>query len=156
MRKLLEAVSLAILAALFLVVGFALYGPDRLPAQIPTHFDAAGNANGWGSPLALLSLPIIALGVYLAMTVVARFPAMFSYPVPVTDENRPRLEALTLDMIAWLKAETAGLCAAITWVWVCAIRHPGQGFSPLWVLIFVGAILVTVGLYIRAMFRTEI
>ena len=154
MRKTLNAISLATLAALFLVAGFALYGPDRLPARIPTHFDAAGHANGWGSPLALLSLPIIAFGVYLLMTVVARFPSAFNYPVTVTDENRPRLEAMTLDLLAWMKAETAGLFAIITWVWLQAIRHSGQGFSPLWVLVFAGAILVTIVWYIRAMART--
>jgi hypothetical protein len=37
--------------------------------------------------------------------VVARFPSAFNFPVGVTAENRPLLEALTLDMIAWLKME---------------------------------------------------
>lgn len=153
MCKLLEAVSLATLAALFLFVGFAFFGPDRLPARIPTHFDAAGNANSWGSPFALLTLPAVALGVYLLLTVTARFPSTFNYPVEVTAENRPRLEALTVDLLAWLKTEIVCLSAAITWVWMQAVRHSGQKFSPLWVLVFAGAVLVTVAGYFWAMFR---
>lgn len=155
MRKILDLISLAILAALFLTVGLALYGAARLPARIPTHFDAAGNANGWGSPLALLFLPFIALGVYLLLTVAARFSALFNYPgwIKITDENRPRLEALTVDLLAWMKAEMVCLFAAITWIWLHAIRRPEKGFSPLWTLTVAGAILVTIACYIRAMVR---
>jgi len=50
MRKLLEAVSVAGLVALYWFTWSALYGPNRLPDRVPTHFDAAGNPNAWGSP----------------------------------------------------------------------------------------------------------
>ena len=153
MRKILELISLAILAALFVVGGFEVFGPNRLPARIPTHFDTSGNANGWSSPSALLLLPLIALGVYVAMTVVSRFPETFNYPVTVTAENRPRLEALALDLLAWMKAEVAILAVAVMWIWLGAIQHPGQAHSPLWVLVFVGAILATAAWFIGATVR---
>ncbi len=105
MRRTLEVVSLAGLAVLFWITWRAFYGPDPLPARIPTHFDIAGNPNGWGSPSSLLLLPAVALAIYLGMTVVSKFPSAFNYPVRVTPENRPRLQALTLQMIAWLKTE---------------------------------------------------
>jgi uncharacterized membrane protein len=153
MRMTLNGISLVLLAGLFLMAGFAFYGPDKLPARIPTHFDAAGHANGWGSPHTLFLLPIIALGVYLLLTVVARFPGAFNYPVEVTPENRPRLEALALDLLAWVKAEMAGMFAAVAWMMLYAIHHSGRGFSPLWILVLAGTILITAAMYIGAMVR---
>ena len=47
MRKTLEAVGLGALAVLFWDTYRALYGPDPLPDRIPTHFDIAGQPNGW-------------------------------------------------------------------------------------------------------------
>jgi len=40
----------------------------RLPERIPTHFNAAGEANGWGSPdslWVLLVLQVLVCGLFL-------------------------------------------------------------------------------------------
>lgn len=55
MRKLAEALAVAAFAVLAWLTWAALYGPNRLPDSVPTHFDAAGNANGWGSPSGMVS-----------------------------------------------------------------------------------------------------
>jgi len=81
MRKSLEAVALAALAFQAWITYRAFFGPDPLPAKIPTHFDAAGNPNAWGSPATLLFLPAIAVFIYLLFTVVTRFPSAFNYSV---------------------------------------------------------------------------
>ena len=105
MRKILELAGILALGLLVYLTWAALNGPNRLPDRVPTHFDAAGNANAWGSPNGLIIMPVIAAGVYLLMTIVARFPAAFNYPVRVTPVNLPRLQSITLDMIAWIKVE---------------------------------------------------
>ncbi|MGA3136867.1 MAG: DUF1648 domain-containing protein [Terracidiphilus sp.] len=153
MRRTLEAVSLGALAVLFWVTYHALHGPDRLPARIPTHFDAAGNPNGWGSPSSLLLLPALALAIYLLITVVSQFPSAFNYPVRVTPENRPRLEALTLQMIAWLKTETICLFAWIQWVIVESARQGRLSVSLAEMPLFILAIFGTIAWHIVAMFR---
>lgn len=153
MRQMLNTLALAILCALFCVVFLAIYGPHPLPASIPVHFDNAGHVNGWGSPFTLFFLPGVALAVYAIMALVAQFPESFNYPVRVTDENRSRLEELTYDLMAWMKFEIVCLCSAITWLWLQSIRHPGNAFSPLWILVFVGIVLATVAGYIVAMAR---
>jgi len=50
----------------------------RLPARIPTHFNAAGEANGWGSPDTLwflLLVQVLICGLLLAMPLLGgRYP----------------------------------------------------------------------------------
>ncbi|MGA8042149.1 MAG: DUF1648 domain-containing protein [Terracidiphilus sp.] len=131
----------------------AVWGPDALPERIPTHFDAAGNANGWGSPAMLLLLPVIGAGVYLAMGVVARFPGAFNYPVQVRPEFRERAQELTLEMIAWLRAELACLFLVLQWMIIEAARS-GQGKAfPLVMPPFLVVVLGTIGWFVLALVR---
>jgi uncharacterized membrane protein len=153
MRKSLEALGLMALAALVWVTCTALNGASRLPDRIPTHFDAAGKPNGWGSPSMLIVMPVIALAIYLLMSVVARFPSAFNYPVRVTPENLTRLQAVTLDMLAWLKTELACMFAVLQWAIIRSARsgegHLLSAILPVSILIIFG----TVGWHIVALFR---
>jgi uncharacterized membrane protein len=153
MRKNLEVIGLAALALLVWITYSALYGPNPLPGRIPTHFDFAGNPNGWGSPTALLLFPAVAATIYLAMTILARFPSTFSYPVTVTTENRPRLQKLTLSMVAWLKVELVCLFAWIQWSIVAAARHGHSGLSLALIPVSILVILGTVVWFIVALLR---
>jgi uncharacterized membrane protein len=149
----LETIGIGALAFLLGITCAALYGPQRLPAWIPTHFDLAGHPNGWGSSSVLPLFPVVALVLYLGMTIVGRIPSAFNYPVRVTAENRPRLEALTLQMIAWLKTEIVCLFAWIQWTIVDSARQGRLNMSPLQMPLFVLAILATIVGHIAAMFR---
>jgi len=155
MRKIAELFSLAALAALALITVNAFYGPHRLPARIPVHFDAAGQPNGWGSPSALLLLPAVGAGLYLLFTLVSRFPSAFNYPVKVTEFNRERLQQLAVEVLALMKAEILVLFALMDFAWVHAIRNPGHGLGSLTVGIFVAVILATVFGYMAAMIRAS-
>jgi len=153
MRKTLEAVSLIALAALVFITVRAFYGPDSLPASIPTHFNAAGQADGYGSPHMLLVFPIIAIVLYLLMTLVSRFPAAFNFPVRVTPLNRQRLEGLALSMIAWLKVELVIVFAWIENEAIAAARQPAHHFSPLPMPLLLALVFATCIIHIVAMFK---
>ena len=154
MRKLLEAIGLVGLAALVWLTYSALYGLNRLPDRVPTHFDAAGNPTGWGSPHGMIFMPVTAGALYLLMSVAARFPLAFHYPVRVTDRILPRLQAVTLNMLAWVKAELVWLFVVLQWVF---IRTARAGEGHLFRVILPGVLVVilsTVGWYIVALLRT--
>ncbi len=155
MRKNLEAIGLCALALLVFITLRALYGPHRLPGRIPTHFGADGRPDAWGPATMLLILPAIALGLYVLMTVVARHPSAFNYPVRVTPQNRPRLQAVALGMIAWLKIELACLFAAIQWFTIQVAGHPGRGLPPALMPVALVAIFATIAWHIAAMFRAR-
>jgi len=153
MRKVLEIVSLAALAVLVFVTLRAFFGPARLPDRIPIHFNAAGQADGWGSPAMLLVFPAIAVVIYLLMSLVSRFPAAFNFPVRVTALNRQRLEDLALGMIAWLKTEIVIFFAWIESDAIGAARHPGQHLSAQLMPALLTAVFTTCIVYIAAMFK---
>ncbi len=155
MRRTLEAVSLS---ALFLVLGITFYavnGPNPLPSRIATHFDYAGHVDGWGETSMLWLFPIVASFIYGTMTLVARYPAAFNYPVRVTTENRARLQAAALDMVLWLKAE---LVCLFTWIQYEIIQSARQGRSTLphlLVPVVIAGIFGTIIWYFVAMQRAS-
>lgn len=153
MRKVLEAIGIVALLFLGWITWRALAGPDHLPDRIPTHFDIAGQPNGWGSPNSLWLLPAVGLLIYLTISVVARFPGAFNYPVRVTSGNRDALQQLALNMIAWLKAELACLFAGIQLAIIDAARQLRSGFSPLFLPLSLLIVFGTIGWHFVAMRR---
>jgi hypothetical protein len=153
MRKSLESISLAALAFMFWLYWSARFGPGRLTGSIPTHFNFAGQPDAWGKPTMLPVLPVVAAATYLLITLVARFSSTFNFPVKVTAENRPRLEALTLDMLVWLKMEIVCLFAWIQWSTIEVSRQGRGGLSPALLPVFLVAIFGTIGWFIVAMRR---
>jgi uncharacterized membrane protein len=153
MRKTLEAISLAAFVFMFWLYWNARFGPGRLPDRVPTHFNIAGQPNAWGKPPVLPLMLIVAVLLYLGMTLVARFPSIFNYPVEVTAENRALLEALVLDLIAWLKTEIVCLFAWIQWSTIEVARQGRGVLSPALLPVFLVTLFGTLAWFIMAMFR---
>ena len=153
MRKNLEIIGLAALAVICWITATAYYGPTHLPDKIPTHFNLVGNPDGWGSPATLLLLPIIAMFTYALITVVSFFPATFNYPVRVTPVNRARLQALSLQMVAWLKVDLACLFTWLQWSILDTVRTGHGRLSPWIVPIFLVVVFGTCIAHVVAMFR---
>jgi hypothetical protein len=152
MRKWLEGIALLVLGLHLAITVRALFGSDHLPERIPIQFDATDHPTAWGSPAMLILLPAITLIIYLLFTVVTRFPGAFNYPVRVTSFNRPRIENLALDMMAWLKVEIVGVLTWMQWVTIEAARNPNRyipGMTPAALV----AVFATVSVYIVAMYR---
>jgi hypothetical protein len=154
MRRTLEIIGIAALAFMCWVTYGAVYGADRLPDRIATHFKLNGQPDGWGSPTILLLIPAIALANYAGLTIVARFPSMFNYPVRMTDENRARLQAVALNMIVWIKVESVSLFAWIEWAIIGAAREGRFRLPAVLAAVCFAAIFATIAWYIVAMFRT--
>jgi uncharacterized membrane protein len=153
MRKTAEFLSLAALAALAFITINSFYGPHPLPGQIPTHFDARGQVNGWGSPRSLFFFLLFSIAMYLLLTVVSRFPSLFNYPVKVTELNRPQLEQLALSLLSWTKAEMLVFFVWIEFAMVQAARYPDRGLAPYPLGVFGVIVIATIFGHIVAMFR---
>jgi uncharacterized membrane protein len=153
MRKILEWIGLTALAVLLWNTYQAIYGPHALPDSIPTHFDILGNANGWGKPTMLLLPPLVTAILYLVLTVVAHYPALFNYPVAVNTSNRIRLESLAMELFAVLKLEVVYSFVFVQQAYILAARYTHGlpiALLPTIVLVF----LATVVWYLVAMVRT--
>ena len=131
---------------------YAVMGPHPLPPRIPTHFDLAGRPNGWGQPGMLWLLPAIATIIVGLMCLVARHPRAFNYPLRVTPATRPRLEAITLGMIGWLRLEIAALFLTTQYAIIHSARAGQNRLSPAFVPIALLVVIGTVVWHIRALF----
>jgi uncharacterized membrane protein len=153
MRKWLEAICLAGMAFIFWITYHALNGPEPLPNKIPTHFDAAGNANGWGPPSTLWFLPVVAVALYLFITVISLIPTGIGSTARLTMESRARLQVLTRQMVAWTKVEMICFFACIQWFILSTIRQGSGTFPATLVPIFLVAVFANVGWHTVAIFR---
>lgn len=85
-----------VLEAVFVVVAIIVWGliiwmVHQAPDIVPTHFDASGNPNAYGSP-ARVTIPciIITIGALICM-VVAYFPRHINMPVKITNIRQVEL-----------------------------------------------------------------
>lgn len=153
MRKALEVIAVIGLVFVLVLTAYALYGPHPLTGRIATHFDAAGKPNGWGTPAMLWFIPGVAVFVYALMTLVVRFPASFNYPFRVTPRTRPVLEALTLQMVTWLKAELLVTFAWIQWGTIRSAREGRLALSTFFLPAVIGIVFGTIFAHFVAMRR---
>jgi Protein of unknown function (DUF1648) len=126
-----------------------------LPATVPVHFDLTGVADGYGSKQTLLTLPAVAVALYLMLTIVVRFTDAFNFPVAVTGSNRQGLETLAIDMVGWLKVETTWIFAWLTLAAVSAAAGKSRGLGLAFAPLSIGAIAVTIILFTYRMNRAR-
>jgi len=155
MRRLLDLLSFATLVVLLLITGFSLVGPARLPDKVATHLDSLGQADAWASRSSFEIFPVIAVVVFLALTVVAAYSSLAKYADQADADRTPPLEAIILRLIVWLKFE---LMAMFTFMQLSSLqgaRHPDQpsSFWSIGTWVMVGAIFLTIVRYVMAMVR---
>jgi hypothetical protein len=153
MRKSLEAAALGLLCLTWGWTAAAIFGSDPLPVRIPVHFDLAGAPDRWGSRGTLWLIPLMAAVIYTLMTLVARYPSGFNFPMRIKPATRPRLESIALNLIGWLKVEVVGL---FFWIQFQAIQYARNGrgeLSPAFLPLVLVAIFGTIAGHIIAMRR---
>lgn len=141
--------ALAVVGLLALLVVTAFWWA-RLPEIIPTHFDAAGHPNAYGTKASFFLLPGVLAFVLALFAVLSRFPWLFNYPVRITGENAARQYVRGRTLLAVLAAVLAWLFTFIQWeIGVAATEQSGLAFSPALIIIFVvGFPLAMIGLIV--------
>lgn len=149
----LELVPLMLLVASF---NFVVANYGRLPQKIPTHFDAAGNPDGWGAKGILILLLVVEVGLlYLPST-------MFAYALSAVGDFRPMInlpgkrqwtpdqaEAVRVWVLRLMFVTKTLAIGLLTFILYNAIKvaqgKPGSLFWVVWVLV---AVLVVSTLFI--------
>lgn len=153
MRKGLETAALILLCLEWGWTARAIFGPDPLPAQIPAHFGLDGRPNRWGTPGMLWLTPVIATIIYGLMTLVARYPSAFNFPMRVRPADRPRLEAIALNLLSCLKAEVLGIFFWIQYQTIQVVRRGPGEFSRVFIPAALVAVFATISWHIFVMRR---
>lgn len=89
--------------ALIALWGLTLVHFSDLPNTIPTHYNAAGKIDAYGSKNTIFILPIIGSVLFAGLTVLNRFPHIFNYPTEITPDNALRQYTNATRMIRVLK-----------------------------------------------------
>lgn len=110
MDQVLELLGWGVLLALWVWTGTSY---SSLPDTIPTHFNAAGVADGFGRKVSIVGLPVIATLLYVGLTVLNRFPHIFNFPTSITQDNALRQYTNATRMIRYLK-----LILVLVFAWI--------------------------------------
>jgi uncharacterized membrane protein len=148
--RLLEGVSAALLILLW--AGTLLFY-SRLPEQIPTHFNAAGEADGFGSRQGIFALPAVATIIYIGMTLINRFPHLYNYPMQVTVENAARLYASATRLIRVLKLSVVIIFGSIVFLTYRSALTEAKGLGSWFLPLVLAVTLLPTLVFIVKAFR---
>ncbi len=132
-QRIAAVLAPAILAGLLVYLAIIYH---TLPETIPTHFNFAGEPDGWGSRGTVWILPIVGAVTDITMLLVGLFPQAWNTGTKITVFNRARVFRLVRHLLADLRLGMALMWAAIT---LFTVRGEGSGG---WLLIAVTMFLV--------------
>ena len=114
----------------------ALYFLPSLPAQVPLHWNLAGQIDGYGPPLSILQMPLIALGLNL----------MLSF-LPLIDPKRQNYQKFA-GVYHMLRLILSLFFAGLTGILLYSATHPGALQVTSLVLAGIGLMLSFIGNYL--------
>ncbi len=98
--KMMEASGWMLLLAFWLYT-FANY--PQLPDTIPTHFNALGEADGFGDKSSIYMLPFLSSVFFFVLTGLNFFPHVFNFPVAITEANALKQYTMATRFMRYLK-----------------------------------------------------
>jgi hypothetical protein len=117
---------------------------NSLPEKLPSHFGLDGTPNHYASRDMVLLVAGFSIGMYFLLLVLQRFPHSMNLPRKLGDPDRPRVEALGVEMIGWLRLELAWTFAYILWAVVQVGMRRSDGLGGGFIYISVGAVFGTI------------
>jgi uncharacterized membrane protein len=88
---------------LFIMLALTVYTFIKLPASIPTHFNAAGHANSYDNKAVILIFPILGTTFYFVFTLFNKVPYLFNYMTKITPENARQQYITATRMLRFVK-----------------------------------------------------
>ncbi len=80
-------IDLVSLTLLIVMVIYTIMNYSELSETIPTHFNASGEADGYGDKRFIWLLPSIGVVMFILLSTVNRYPHLHNYMVNITEEN---------------------------------------------------------------------
>lgn len=129
---------------------------SKLPPEVPTHWNGAGEITSYGPRGAVWLLPVINLLLVYGLQFAGRTPLdMFNYPVGITEENAAAQHRIALELLAVVRMICALLLFVVTYFVVATAASGENKFSePIFWLLMVG-LFAAIGYYIWRAFAQE-
>jgi uncharacterized membrane protein len=150
--QIFELLGWGVLLALWIWTGTSY---SSLPDTIPTHFNAAGEADGFGTKVSIVGLPLIATLLYIGLTLLNRFPHSFNFPTPITQDNALRQYTNATRMIRYLKLILVVVFAGISFQTIQQANGTGEGLGIWFLPLTLGLIFMPLLYFVIKSFQTK-
>ncbi len=117
-------------------------GFPKLPEQIPSHFNAAGQVDAYSEKTSIFILPIIATILYIGMTILNKYPHIYNYPARVTVENARHLYTSATRLIRVLKLAVIVIFSGIVFMTYKTSLTNGDGLGAWFLPLAVGLMIL--------------
>ena len=138
----------AVLVLLIAVWVFIIIALQKAPDVVPSHFDAAGRANSYGSKYGILFVTIFTSIAGVIMLGCAYFPHTINLPVRI---KTPRQYLLAIRMVRVLSLVLLVLTAVIGYTSLVAYNEP----SAIPILTVVGVMFAVIIVFTLLIFRAK-
>ncbi|SDN72380.1 DUF1648 domain-containing protein [Bacillus sp. OK048] len=82
---------------------FLIYNWNRLPDEVPAHYNALGEVDRWGSKMELLIFPIVGAFIAVLMQLLEKFPESHNYPERLNKKNAKEFYLISRKLVNQLK-----------------------------------------------------
>ena len=127
---------------------------SNLPEIIPTHYNGAGQPDGFVGKANILTLPLIATVLFVGLTILNKYPHIFNYPTGVTQENALRLYTNATRMIRYLKFTIVAIFGLITFKTIQNVNGEAKGLGNMFLPVSLGLIFIPLAYFLLKSFRT--
>lgn len=124
--KVIEAICLIIIIVLWMGTIFSY---SNLPNEIPTHFNAAGEADDFSDKSSIFFLLLLATIIYVGITILNQHPHLYNYLSPVTADNARQLYTTATRVIRMIKLATVLILSGIVYMTIRTAADPNSGLG---------------------------
>jgi len=149
-KRLLELVSIA---GIIYIAYALLHNWGSIPERVPSHFGLDGRPDAYAAKSSILLLPVIGFVIYLAITILDRYPYLFSYIWKITPENAYRQYQLAGTMLSAMKAEVIWIFNYIALSAIKISLGKSDSLSPLFLPIMLLVIFGPICLYLYVSYK---
>lgn len=126
-----------------------------LPETIPTHFNAGGVPDAYGTKKTIFTLPIIASILFVGLSILNKFPHTFNYSVKITPENAAAQYANSMRMMRVLKFSMSFISLLISIQTIRTAIGEATGLGWWFMLVVLGLIVAPLVYFLNKSYRLE-
>ena len=137
--------------ALLTIWALTISSYSNLPDTIPTHYNGAGQIDGFGKKVNILILPLIATAFFVGLTILNKFPHIFNYPTKINKDNALRQYTNITKMNRYLKLVFVIIFGLLAYKTIQNTDGLGSWFLPL----TIGLFFIPLTYFVVKAFRTK-
>lgn len=150
--KTIEIIGWLLICAVW---GLTILNYTSLPDIIPTHYNGAGVADGFGEKWMILTLPLVATVLFIGITIINKFPHIFNYPTEITAENALRQYTNATRLFRFLKLIVVLIFGLIAFKTIQNGNGQAEGLGVWFLPLTLGLIFVPLTYFVVKSFNTK-